>query len=78
MMDGGGMFFGGGFMWIFWIILFIVIIWGVKMAMDGGSKNSNNSNSTNSDSPMELLRKRYANGDIDEEEFNRRRKELEK
>jgi putative membrane protein len=75
-MDGGGMFFGGGFMWIFWIILFIAIIWAVKAAMDSG--NSGNSNSSNSESPMEVLRKRYANGEIDEEEFNRRRKELEK
>lgn len=76
MMDGGGMFFGGGFMWIFWIILFVAIIWAVKAAMTGG--NSNESNSSNSESPMELLRKRYANGEIDEEEFNRRRNELEK
>ncbi len=76
MMEGSGMFFGGGFMWIFWIILFVAIIWAARAAM--GSGNSSNSNSSNSESPMELLRKRYANGEIDEEEFNRRRKELEK
>ncbi len=74
MMDGStsGMFFGGGFMWIFWILLIILLVLGIK-GLGGGDSNGSSSN----DSPMDILKKRYANGDINEEEFERRRKELE-
>jgi len=66
--------FGGGFMWIFWIVLIVFIIWGIK-AFNANTSNSNNSGM---DSPLEILKKRFARGEIDELEFNRKRKELEK
>ena len=74
-MSDGGMFFGGGFMWIFWIVILIGVVWIIKVVM---GNTAGNSNSSTSESPLEILKKRYANGDIDEEEFNRRRHELEK
>lgn len=72
MMDGstGGMFFGGGFMWIFWILLVVIIVMGLK-GLSGGSNTS-----SGDDSPIDILKKRYANGEINEEEFERRSKEL--
>lgn len=74
MMGGNGdMVFGGGFMWIFWILLVIVIIVIVK-AISGGTSSSGRSAD---ESPMEILRKRYARGEIDEQEFEHRRRELE-
>jgi len=75
MMSGNGsMWFGGGFMWIFWILLFVVLVWVVKAVMtDTGSKNT-----TVDDSFLEILKKRYARGEIDEDEYIRRRNELEK
>ncbi len=30
MGEGFGMGFGGGFMWVFWILLIAVIVWAVK------------------------------------------------
>lgn len=69
----GGVFFGGGFMWIFWILLIVVLLVVVK-AMAGPDRGSN---SGQGDTPIEILKKRYAKGEIDEEEFERRRKELE-
>jgi len=74
MGEGGGMWFGGGFMWFFWIVLIIFAVWAVKAASDSGANSSNN---RLEDSPMEILKKRYACGDIDEAEYERRRKELE-
>ncbi len=72
MGDGHGWFnFGGGFMWIFWIIIIVAIIALVK-GLSGSSSNSSSA------SPMEILRKRYANGEISDEEFEHRRKQLEK
>ncbi len=73
MGDGSGMWFGGGFMWIFWILLIVVIVWVIKAASGSGTGSNNNIE----ESPLEILKKRYARGEIDEAEFERRRKELE-
>lgn len=74
MGNGGGMFFGGGFMWIFWILLIVILVVIVKTMIN----TDNSGGKTLQDkSPMEILKKRYARGEIDEEEFERRRKQLE-
>ncbi len=68
--DGyGWMGFG---MWLFWIVLIVIILLIVK------SVTGNNSTYTNKQSPMEILKERYARGEINEEEFTRRKRELEK
>ena len=43
-----------------------------------GSSRGGSTAATHEESPMEILKKRYARGEIDEEEFERRRKELER
>lgn len=68
-----GMFFGGGFMWIFWLFLIVILVIAVKAAIGGNALN----NDQKEDSPLEILKKRYARGEIDEEEYQRRRNELE-
>jgi len=73
MGSDGGMFFGGGFMWLFWILIIVVIVVVLKAVMGNDSQGT----ATKADSPLEILQKRYARGEIEEEEFNRRRKELE-
>jgi len=74
MMGGNGdMVFGGVFMWIFWILLIIVIIV-IAKAITGGSSTPGRSAD---ESPMDILKKRYARGEIDEQEYERRRRELE-
>lgn len=64
-------FFGGGWMMFFWwfiiIVLVVFVIWAV---MNSGQNNQPK------DTPMEILKRRYANGEIDEEEFQKRKKEL--
>ncbi|MCK4864604.1 MAG: SHOCT domain-containing protein [Gammaproteobacteria bacterium] len=72
MMNYDGHFFGGGFMWIFWILIIAGIFFLFQYAIKGGSGSS-----LDKETPMEILKKRYARGEIDEEEFERRRKELE-
>ena len=71
----GWMWFGGGYMWLFWVVLVIVIvIVGRNMAA-----NSNGSSvSSNDETPLTILKKRFAKGEIDEDEYRRRSKELEK
>jgi len=67
----GGMFFGGGLMWIFWIVVLVVLIFVLKSIF--GSSNRN----TSSEDAMEILRQRFARGEIDEDEFEQRKKQLQ-
>ncbi len=69
------MWFGGGFMWIFWIFLIVILVWVVKV-VSGSSSNTSGDNSSD-ESPLEILKKRYARGEIDEQEYERKRRELE-
>jgi putative membrane protein len=69
----GGMFFGGALMWLFWLVLIVLIVVVVRAVASGTGNRSGIE-----ESPLEILRKRYARGEIDEEEFNRKRRELER
>lgn len=73
MMNGGGMFFGGSVMWILLILIVVILIAVIKVMVGGNSGKINQKE----DTPLEILEKRYAHGEIDEQEFNQRRKELE-
>ncbi|MCK5395510.1 MAG: SHOCT domain-containing protein [Gammaproteobacteria bacterium] len=66
--------FGMGFgMWIFWIISIVVVVFLAKMVIGISSGPSG----TDSESPLEILQKRYASGEIDQQEFERIKKELD-
>ncbi len=70
MMDGfGGMWFG----WIFWIVILVVVIW-VVMQFTNRNKNSKQ---ISKQSPLDILKNRYAKGEISKEEFERMKKDLE-
>jgi putative membrane protein len=67
----GGHWFGGGFMWLFWILLIVVIVWAVNAAMGGGNNASEKQKSA-----LDILKERYAKSEIDQEEFEQKRKDL--
>ena len=71
MQDGHWFGFGGGFMWLFWILLIAIILWAVKAAV-----GSNNNPSEKQKSALDILKERYAKGEIDQEEFEQKRKNL--
>jgi len=79
VMEGhGGMLgFFGGLMWIFWILL-IAGIAALVVFLVGGGNRGVSPPGPRADDPLEILRRRYARGEIDEGEFQRRRAELEK
>ena len=70
-MNGFGMGFG---MWIFWIILIAIVVY-IAMLMIGGSSRQLE---VNTESPLKILQKRYASDEIDKDEFESMKKELEK
>ena len=79
MYYGGNHPIGWGWM-VFWMILttllWVALIWGiVRAAMNLGAKNQRPTESKDRD-PLTVLQHRYAAGEIDEEEFQRRRQTL--
>ncbi len=71
----GNMFswgFGGGIMMIiFWVAIILLVVWTVKELAGKSGKES-------SDSALEILRQRYAKGEMSKEEFETKKSELTK
>ncbi len=77
-MMGPGMMGGFGWMWfmpIFGILILGLIIWAVAAAVRGASQPSG-SDSSRPDSALEVLKKRYARGEINKEEYEEKKKDL--
>jgi len=64
--------YGGGFMWLIVLVLVGVVIYFLFQ----GSK-SKGSDGSIIETPLDILKKRYAKGEIDKEEFDRKKKDLE-
>ena len=63
--------FGGG-MWIFWILILIALVWFVAFA----ARQAGNSQKREK-SALEILKERYARGEIDRDEFKQMRDDLD-
>jgi putative membrane protein len=76
MMGPGMMGFGWEwFMPIFWILFLGLLIWGV-VALVRGTSRSSGADSGSPDSALEILKRRYARGEINREEFDEKKKDL--
>jgi len=79
MMNGfGGMGFGMGFGWIFWLIIIGVAIWAVVRLTNNSSTHHTISGGSAipQETPLDILKKRYARGEITEAEYKEMRKNL--
>ncbi len=63
--------FGAVHMILFWGLIILAIVALVKILFGGTSDEGSRQSS-----PLELLQRRYARGDIDTEEYQRKRKQL--
>lgn len=68
-----GMFFGFIFMFLFFTGFVLLIIWIVKQFGHGGQSTSSPAGNA-----LEILKERYAKGEISKEEFTEMKKELAK
>ena len=78
MMSGWG---AGGFGWamyagmiVFWVAVVVLIVWGIKaLAVSGGVQSAPRLPYENA---ADVLKRRYAAGEIDAAEFEQKRREL--
>ena len=83
MMPGGGMMGWGGFggygmgfvgwifMLLFWGLIIVGLVLVVRWLWDHGRPGTGGA-----DSPLEILKRRYARGEISKEEFDRMKQDL--
>ncbi|MBI4180847.1 MAG: SHOCT domain-containing protein [Chloroflexi bacterium] len=78
MMGSGmmGNFGWGWFMPIFMILFWGLVIWGIVALVRGLSQSGGADSSNRADSALEILKKRYARGEINKEEYEVRKKDL--
>ena len=67
---GWGMGFGWIFMIAFWALVILGVVYLLKL-IAGGSKNNETT-----ETAIDILKKRYAKGEISKEEFEARKKDI--
>jgi putative membrane protein len=75
MMGGYGMgWFGGILMIVFWILILVGLIFLIKWLIQSTSRDRTTGSGGNR--ALEILKERYAKGEIDKEEFESKKKDL--
>lgn len=71
-MDGWGGYglFGGVFMLIFWIVIIVLLFWLFRSNRHGDHSSGKEK------TPLEILKERYAKGEIDKKEFEEKKKDI--
>ena len=63
-----GHWFGGGFMWLVLIVFVVLFLW--------MTKSFNNNNNEKQQSAIDILKERYAKGEINREEYSAKKRDL--
>ena len=73
MMHGYGGYGWGmmGWGWILGLVILVTIIWFIAKVV-----NQNNMSQSKDKSAIDILKERYARGEIDKDEFDKRKKDL--
>lgn len=76
MGDWGGWGWGMGFGWIFMILFWALIILGI-VALAKWLLSAGNPGSSASKQPLDILKQRYARGEITRDQYEQMRRDLE-
>ncbi len=74
--NGWGMMGSGWFFWLLLLILIGLIVWLFIRSASAQAERSGPSR-TNQETPLEILQKRYARGEISQQEYQQLRGDLE-
>lgn len=76
-MMGGG--FGFGLGWIFTLVFWGLVIWALVVLVQklSGQENGKGRHVGKEKSPMDILKERYAKGEVSKEDFDRMKSDLE-
>tara|TARA_R110002049_G_scaffold22808_1_gene81234 strand:+ start:1155 stop:1388 length:234 start_codon:yes stop_codon:yes gene_type:complete len=75
MMAGYGM--AGGFGWIFMILWWVLIVVGIVALVKWmGTSSESGARKDGGGRALDILKERYAHGEIDEQEFQKRKRDL--
>lgn len=79
MMNHEGWFFGGGFMGLVWILVIAVFVLLIVFVAKGVNKEATGykSDVDKLNDPLQILKLRYARGEIDQDEYERLKSALE-
>jgi len=72
MNDGFNMGYGSGFTWLVCILLFVGIVWALMRLLSIRKKPTEPEKSS-----RDILKERYAKGEIDQQEFTQKSKDLD-
>ncbi len=70
---GWGMGFGMLFMLLFWVLIILGIVALIRWLMPQSSPGSGSRDKT----PLEIVQERYARGEIDRDEYEQKKRDLE-
>lgn len=79
-MMGNGMMggFGGGWLMVILVVLIaVLVIWAIVALGRGSAHPGDHSHHEDDESALEVLRKRYARGDINKQEFEEKKRDIE-
>ncbi len=65
-----------GFGLLIWILLIVAVLWGVQYVADQNKRPHDGVRGKGSERPLDILKERYARGELSEQEFEEHKRVL--